>query len=250
MVRKITVIGGTGIEIEGEAVPIDTPYGRVMTRVTKLGGETVLFIPRHGEGHLPPHRVNYRSLLMAAKRWGAVRIISTNTVGSMSWHPVGGFVIPNDFVEFTRSRPSTFFEEEAVHVDLTTPYCPETRLALAAGAKAAGALVAEGVYVCTEGPHLESPATIRMLRNFGDVVGMTGYPEVALARELELCYASVCIVTNPAAGMRRDAMSAAEIAAEMAKSARLLKEIVAAAISMMPEERGCRCGSALAGAGL
>ena len=250
MERKIAVIGGTGIEIEGEAVPIDTPYGRVMTRATKLGGETVLFIPRHGEGHLPPHRVNYRALLWAAKKWGAVCIISTNTVGSMSWHPVGSFVLPIDFVEFTKSRPSTFFEEEAVHVDLTKPYCSETRLALAAGAKAAGALVAEGVYVCTEGPHLESPATIRMLRRFGDVVGMTGYPEVALARELELCYASICIVTNPAAGMRRDAMAAAEIAAEMAKSAHLLKEIVAAAISMMPEERGCRCGSALAKAKL
>jgi 5'-methylthioadenosine phosphorylase len=250
MEKKIAVIGGTGIEIEGEALSIDTPYGKVRPRLTKLSGENVLFIPRHGESHLPPHRVNYRALLVAAKKWGAVRVISTNTVGTMSWHPVGSFVLPIDFVEFTKARPSTFFEEEAVHVDLTSPYCPEARVALAAGAKAAGALVAEGVYVCTEGPHLESPATIRMLRSFGDVVGMTGYPEVALARELELCYASICIVTNPATGMRNDAMSAAEIVDEMAKSARLLREIIEGAISMMPGERRCRCGSALAEARL
>jgi 5'-methylthioadenosine phosphorylase len=250
MEKKIAVIGGTGIDIEGEAHPIDTPYGRVTSRLARLAGDEVLFIPRHGECHLPPHRVNYRALLWAAKKWGATRVISTNTVGTMSWHPVGSLVLPVDFVEFTRSRTSTFFEEEAVHVDLTTPYCPEVRLALAASGKVAGALVAEGVYVCTEGPHLESHAQIRMLRSFGDVVGMTGYPEVVLARELELCYASICIVTNPAAGMRSDAMSATEIMSEMAKSARLLREIIEGAISMMPEERRCSCGRALAGARL
>ena len=124
------------------------------------------------------------------------------------------------------------------------------RRALAAGAEAAGAFADHGIYVCTEGPHLESPAQIRMLRSFGDVVGMTGYPEVVLARELELCYASICIVTNPAAGMRDDAMSAAEITGEMTKSARLLRDIIEGAISMMPEERSCSCGSALVGAGL
>jgi len=250
MEKRIAVIGGTGIEMEGDLAPIDTPYGRVRARLTKSDGENVLFIPRHGEGHLPPHRVNYRALLWAAKNWGAVRVISTNTVGTMSWHPVGSFVLPTDFVEFTKSRRSTFFEEGAVHVDLTTPYCPEVRLALAASGKAAGALVAEGVYVCTEGPHLESPAQIRMLRRFGDVVGMTGYPEVALARELELCYASICIVTNPAAGMRKEAMSATEITGEMAKSAHLLREIIEGVISMMPVERRCSCGRALAGARL
>jgi 5'-methylthioadenosine phosphorylase len=247
---KIAVIGGTGIEMEGGAVSIDTPFGRVEAKVSELEGETVLFIPRHGRSHLPPHRVNYRALLWAAKGWGASRVISTNTVGTMSWHPVGSFVVPSDFVELTRSRPSTFFEEEAVHVDLTIPYCPEVRRALASGAKAASATVSDGTYVCTEGPHLESPAQIRMLRRFGDVVGMTGYPEVVLARELELCYASICIVTNPAAGMRKDSMAATEIVDEMAKSALLLRQIIRGAVSMMPEERGCRCGSALAEARL
>ncbi|HPJ30471.1 MAG TPA: MTAP family purine nucleoside phosphorylase [Methanothrix sp.] len=247
---KVAVIGGTGFELEGEGLSIDTPYGGVKAMRTKLKGREILFIPRHGDRHLPPHRVNYRALLWAAKAAGAVRVVSTNTVGTMSWHPVGSFVLPIDFVELTRSRPSTYFEEEAVHVDLTTPYCPEVRRALAEGAKSAGGPVSEGVYVCTEGPHLETPATIRMLRSFGDVVGMTGYPEVVLARELELCYASICIVTNPAAGMRNEAMSATEIVEEMAKSARLLEEIVESAISMLPEERGCSCGRALTGARL
>jgi len=250
MEKKIAVIGGTGIDLEGDLASIDTPYGRVEPKATELNGEEVLFIPRHGEGHLPPHRVNYRALLWAAKKWGAVRVISTNTVGTMSWHCVGSFVVPIDFVEFTKSRPQTFFEEEAVHVDLTKPYCPEVRRALTEGAKVAGAEVYEGVYVCTEGPHLESPASIRMLRSFGDVVGMTGYPEVALARELELCYASICVVTNPAAGMRKDAMSATEIVDQMAKSMGLLREIIKATISMMPEKRRCVCSSALAEARL
>ena len=247
---KIAVIGGTGFEVGGEHSLIDTPYGPVMAAATELCGREVLFIPRHGEAHLPPHRVNYRALLWAARASGAVRVVSTNTVGSMAWHPVGSYVIPTDFVDFTKSRPSTFFEEGAVHVDLTAPYCPEVRRALAAGAEAAGVLVSYGIYVCTEGPHLESPAQIRMLRRFGDVVGMTGYPEVVLARELELCYASICIVTNPAAGMRKDSMSAAEITTEMARSARLLWEVIEAAISMIPEERGCSCGRALAEARL
>lgn len=250
MEKKIAVIGGTGIDIEGEAISIDTPYGKVKLRVTKFNGEEILFIPRHGEGHLPPHRVNYRALLWAAKKWGAVRVISTNTVGTMSWHPVGSFVVPHDFVEFTKSRLQTFFEEEAVHVDMTSPYCAEARSALIGGAKVAGAEVNQGIYVCTEGPHLESPAQIRMLRRFGDVVGMTGYPEVALARELELCYASLCIVTNPAAGMRKEAMAATEIVDQMAKSMGFLKEILNAVISIMPEERRCRCSSALAEAKL
>ena len=250
MNKKIAVIGGTGFGMEGEASFIDTPYGQVRAEAIEVGGREVLFIPRHGEVHLPPHRVNYRAILWVAKAAGAVRVISTNTVGTMSWHPVGSFVIPIDFVEFTRSRPATFFEEETVHVDLTTPYCPEVRRALTAGAEAAGALVSDGTYVCTEGPHLESPAQIRMLRRFGDVVGMTGYPEVVLARELGLCYASICIVTNPAAGMRIDSMAAAEITREMARSARLLREVIEAAISMIPEERGCSCCRALAEARL
>ncbi|MDF0589861.1 MTAP family purine nucleoside phosphorylase [Candidatus Methanocrinis natronophilus] len=250
MDSKVAVIGGTGVEMVGEAIGIDTPFGWVEAKDGEVAGDGLLFIPRHGEVHLPPHRVNYRALLWAAKAWGARRVISTNTVGSMSWHPVGSYVIPDDFVDFTKSRASTFFEEEAVHVDLTAPYCPEVRRVLVDGAKAASGLVSGGVYVCTEGPHLESPAQIRMLRRFGDVVGMTGYPEVVLARELELCYASICIVTNPAAGMRKDSMSAAEITAEMERSSGLLMEIIAAAASKIPEERGCSCGRALAEARL
>lgn len=250
MDNKVAVIGGTGVEMEGEAITIDTPFGGVEARTVELSEGSLLFIPRHGEVHLPPHRVNYRALLWAAKAWGAHRAISTNTVGSMSWHPIGSYVIPEDFVDFTKSRSSTFFEEEAVHVDLTAPYCPEVRRALVDGAKAAGASVSGVVYVCTEGPHLESPATIRMLRRFGDVVGMTGYPEVVLARELELCYASICIVTNPAAGMRKDSMSAAEITAEMEISSGLLMEIIAVAASKIPKERFCSCGRALAEARL
>ena len=135
------------------------------------------------------------------RRSGVSAIISTNTVGSMAGHPLGSIFLPSDFVEFTKCRPNTFFEEKAVHVDMSRPYCPVLRNSLAEAARSLGQQVAEGVYVCAEGPHLESPAQIRMMRQFGDVVGMTGYPEVVLAREAALCYASLCIITNPAAGM-------------------------------------------------
>ncbi|MCK7508980.1 MAG: MTAP family purine nucleoside phosphorylase [Desulfobacterales bacterium] len=122
---------------------------------------------------------------------GAGAVISINTVGSMAGHPPGSIFFPDDFVEFTKCRPNTFFEDKAVHVDMSQPYCPALRSSLAEAARALGRQAAEGVYVCAEGPHLESPAQIRMMRQFGDVVGMTGYPEVVLAREaaLMLCVA-------------------------------------------------------------
>lgn len=250
MRSKVAVIGGVGIDLGGDPVLLNTPYGKVQAKESSLGKLDVIFIFRHGEDHLPPHRVNYRALLSAAQISGAERVVSTNTVGSMSHHPVGSFVIPLDFVEFTKSRPSTFFEERAVHVDLTHPYCPEIRDALKEGVKAEGLEPYDGVYVCTEGPHLETPAQIRMMKNFGDVVGMTGYPEVVLARELELCYAALCIVTNPAAGMRPDSMTASEIVDQMANSMGLLKEVVFSALTKIPVERHCPCKDALSQAKL
>lgn len=247
---KIAVIGGVGVDLGGEYISIETPYGKVRAKEATLEGIDAVFIPRHGKRHLPPHNVNYKALLCAAKMFGAQRVLSTNTVGTMSWHPVGSFVVPHDFVEFTTVRSRTFFEERAVHVDLTDPYCPEIRKGLKEALRSLGLEPYDGIYVCTEGPHLETPAQIRMLRQFGNVVGMTGYPEVVLARELELCYASLCIVTNPAAGMRDDAMTVAEIVVEMEKSMDLLREVVAAAVARIPEERCCSCQYALSEAKL
>lgn len=238
----LAVIGGLGFSMDGLADEVDTPYGRVPILRSRIKGIRVAFISRHGEGHLPPHRVDYRALICAARVAGAQAIISTNTVGSMAGHPPGSIFLPSDYVEFTSCRHNTFFEDRAVHVDMSLPYCPVLRGALKEAARALGRPVAEGVYVCAQGPHLESPAQIRMMREFGDVVGMTGYPEVVLAREAGICYASLCVITNPAAGMAEGSdLSLTGISDIMNDSQDALLQIIQQTASTIEGERSCRC---------
>ena len=250
----LAVIGGVGYALEGLADEVETPYGKVPIVRSRMRGQKIIFISRHGDGrdgHLPPHKVNYRAIVSAAKISGASVVISTNTVGSMAGHPMGSIFLPSDFVEFTKCRPNSFFEEKAVHVDMSRPYCPGLRASLAEAACSIGQQVAEGVYVCAEGPHLESPAQIRMMRQFGDVVGMTGYPEVVLAREAALCYASLCVVTNPAAGMAgRSDLAISEIADIMKKSEETVGEIIYLAAQKISAQRSCGCQDALENAAL
>jgi len=250
---ELAVIGGVGYSLGGLADEVETAYGRVPVVYTRMRGKRMIFISRHGDGsggHLPPHRVNYRAIISAAKKSGATAVISTNTVGGMAGQPLGSIFLPDDFVEFTKCRPSTFFEDKTVHVEMSRPYCPVLRAALAGAARSLSLPISEGVYVCTEGPHLESPAQIRMMRLYGDVVGMTGYPEVALAREAEMCYASICIVTNPAAGMSEKQLSASEIAGLMDGCRQSISDIIYRAAQDISADRPCRCRQALADAGL
>jgi len=241
----LAVIGGLGFSLEGLQDEVETPYGRVPLIRSRMKGIRVAFLSRHGEGHLPPHKVNYRALICAARESGAGAVISINTVGSMAGHAPGSIFIPSDFVEFTSCRPNTFFDDQAVHVDMSQPYCPALRSALAGAAQALGRQAAEGVYVCAQGPHLESPAQIRMMRQFGDVVGMTGYPEVVLAREAGLCYALLCVVTNLAAGMAGNRLALTDISDLMKNSHDAVMEIVQQAALLFPAERSCGCRSAL-----
>ncbi len=246
MNAELAVIGGLGFCLEGQSDEVETPYGRVPVAFTRMKGQKVVFISRHGEDHLPPHKVNYRAIISAAKKCGATRVISTNTVGTMAGHSVGSFFLPADFVEFTKTRVTTFYEDKAVHVDMSEPYCSELRSCLSEAARTLGLQVSEGVYVCSEGPHLESPAQIRMMRQFGDVVGMTGYPEVALAKEATLCYASLCIVTNPACGMTGGKpLTILEISDLMNKCNEGVREIIYRAAQRIPTERSCGCQNAL-----
>jgi 5'-methylthioadenosine phosphorylase len=169
----------------------------------------------------------------------------------MADHPIGSFVLPTDFVEFTKCRINSFFEDNAVHVDMSQPYCPQLRSSLAEAARSLELPVSEGVYVCSEGPHLESPAQIRMMRHFGDVIGMTGYPEVVLAREAALCYASVCIVTNPACGMAGDrGLCASEIADLMEICSENVKALIYQAAQKEMGYISCGCKDALANSAL
>jgi 5'-methylthioadenosine phosphorylase len=245
----VAVIGGLGLRLDGRPEMVSTPYGLVPVLLARLQGSDVLFVSRHENAHLPPHKVNYRGIIWALKESGAERVISANTVGSMRGHPAGSFFLPVDFVEFTHSRPNTFFEERAVHVDMGTPYCSELRSCLRRSLISLGQEPSEGVYVCTEGPHLESPAQIRMLQQFGDVVGMTGYPEVALAREACLCYASLCLVTNPACGLAGAGdLLASDISEMIQESTKSISEVIGRAVEMIPPQRSCRCQEALSGA--
>lgn len=239
----IAVISGVGFDLDGVSDKIETPYGNVNVQLISLEGKNAVFVSRHGKNHLPPHKVNYRAILWAARKSGASRVISINTVGTMSYHRVGSFFLPLDFVEFTKSRNNTFFDERAAHVDMSQPYCPELLSCLQDTMLELTIRPYKGVYVCAEGPHLESPAQIRMMRQFGDVIGMTGYPEVVLARELGLCYASLCIVTNEACGMKEGRrISLSEIMQQMNLLSSSVKEIISRTAEKIPTERSCYCG--------
>ena len=250
---RIAVIGGSGFEslLQGSrALRIGTPNGPVpLITVGLVGKEEVAFLPRHGPKHdLPPHKVNYRANMRALKQLGIERIIATNAVGSIntSYNP-GDLAIPEDIIDMTKSRTSTFFEGSPVtHIDVSQPYCPELRKILIDCTKGSR-LKAWGnsVMVATEGPRYETPAEIRMLRTLGgDIVGMTGAPETFLARELEICYSTVCFISNRAAG-QQDKLSHIEVV-EMGK--RVMPEVTAIirkSIGIIPMKRSCPCAKAI-----
>ena len=209
----LAVIGGTGVYRlaaleDEEARHIDTPYGAPSgpLRIGRLGEVRIAFLARHGEGHaLPPHKVNYRANLFALKQAGAHRVLALNTVGGIT-DAYGPRVLacPDQLVDYTWGRESTFWdgEGEALHVDFGHPYSPMFRHKLLAAARVTGVRVVDGgCYGATQGPRLETNAEIARMRRDGcDLVGMTGMPEAALARELGLEYACLAIVANWAAG--------------------------------------------------
>lgn len=248
---EIAVLGGVGFNSyqELESQSVHTPYGEVTVYFTSIKGKKIAVIPRHaGENHIPPHRINYRANIWAVYSIGAKRVISTNSVGSMRGHPVGSFVVIDDFIDFTRNRPSTFYDERTVHVDVSEPYCPEIKTALKDALEKRGLPYTEGIYACTEGPRFETRAEIRMMNQFADVVGMTGVPEVTLAKELSLCYASLAIITNQACGMTTQKLTADEVTEVVGKAQDAIFEIISDTIENIPETRNCRCRFAKEGA--
>ncbi|HTX61082.1 MAG TPA: S-methyl-5'-thioadenosine phosphorylase [Methanobacterium sp.] len=250
----VGIIGGTGIyeivelgtELENKV--LQTPYGNSpeMT-LFNLHGRTVVFMSRHAAGHAhPPHMVNYQANIWALKKMGVDRIIATNAVGSMhqSIKP-GDLVVPHDFLDFTRLRKNTFYDDRTVHVDVTRPYCTQLRDILNSSRK----VIEKGVYVCTEGPRFETGAEVQMYRQLGGtVVGMTGLPEAVLSRELEMCYASVCTVSNYAASISPDKLTIDEVFDEVEKKRGVLIELISDTIKKIPESYNCNCRSALDGA--
>lgn len=250
---RLGIIGGSGFYALGpsklEAVAIDTPFGPVTTYRGELGGREIVFLPRHGRDHqTPPHLINYRANIVALKTWECQRIIAANAVGAIdeSLKP-GTMALPHQFLDFTSARARTLYEppeHKPVHTDMTEPYCPELRQALRQAAEEIGfSPLPDVVYVCAEGPRFETAAEIRMFDQWGgEVVGMTGVPEVVFAREAGLCYASVCVVTNFAAGISPQPIRAAEVNELMAEKLDDLILLIEKAASRLPDERTCGCG--------
>ncbi len=238
------IIGGTGINFRGPTSPlknardetIETRWGKAQITRAEYSGREIIFLHRHAatDGSsrvVPPHSINYRANVAALKKLGATGIFASTAVGSLraDWPP-GTLVLLDDFIDGTSGRNKTFFDEHAIHIDVTQPYCPALReLLKGTAARLDLKLEDGGTYFCADGPRFETPAEICAYAKWGaDVVGMTGAPEVALAREAHLSYAGVSIATNAAAGMGEQPLTQAEVLetmnAALPNVARLLLE--------------------------
>ncbi|HID46692.1 MAG TPA: S-methyl-5'-thioinosine phosphorylase [Chromatiaceae bacterium] len=239
MTDRIAIVGGSGLawleelEIERQKIVV-TPYGEPSAPLAfgHFAGIPVVFLPRHGGEHtIPPHRVNYRANIWALESVGVKRIISVASVGGISMEP-GILCVPDQIIDYTWGRDHTFVEccetTPIKHVDFSQPYCEELRhILIKAGRNASVRIKTEGTYGATQGPRLESAAEIqRMHRDGCDLVGMTGMPEAALARELDLCFAHLSLVVNWAAGLGKGPITAHEIQKNLDASIELVKSLL------------------------
>ena len=245
----VAIIGGSGVHADTlltapHETTVATADGEVRVWLGTVGDRPVAFLPRHGAGHVvPPHRIDYRANVRALAQLGVRRVYATAAVGALHAELASGtLVIIDQFLDFTHGRRATFHDGDTgvVHVDVADPYCPELRgiLRRHVGEPARDT----GTYVCTQGPRFETGAEIRMFAMLGgDVVGMTGVPEVVLARELGLCYATLATVTNLAAGLTTAPVTHEEVMAAQSAGADRLRSVLAAAVAEVPHDRTCDC---------
>jgi len=244
---KIGILSGHNIHDlfdRSENITVDTSYGSVQFISGKVGVHQVFFVNRHGENaNLPPHKVKYKANIEAFHAAHVDCIISIGTVGSMNKQIVpGDFVIPHDFFDASKSRSLSFFDDSRVHVDMTDPFCPNLRTALIQSCEDNTEITVHknGIYVTTEGPRLETVSEIRFFATIGEIVGMTLVPEVVLAREKGLCFASLCLVCNMAAGFQK-ALSVDEIKHVFSKKESQLTQILKDTISNLTLDFDCSC---------
>ncbi|NLK09078.1 MAG: S-methyl-5'-thioadenosine phosphorylase [Firmicutes bacterium] len=252
---RLALIGGTGVydptmltDISNEVVSTD--YGQVPVAIGSIRNIEVVFMQRHGTGHtVPPHMINYRANIKALKALDVTKIVATSAVGSLDEAmPPGDFVLLNQFIDFTKNRPFTFFDGKdgnVVHTDFTDPYCGTVRNIIETTARDLPLqLHTKGCYVCVEGPRFETPAEIVAFRRLGgDVVGMTNVPEVVLAREAGICYAVIAMVTNFAAGISPTPLTHEEVVSVMDANSKSMREIVMRVLSNLDPELPCTCCS-------
>jgi 5'-methylthioadenosine phosphorylase len=254
------VVGGSGLyEIPGlkitESVKMSSPYGEPSDeyKVGTISGKEVAFLPRHGSLHnVQPHKINYRANIWGFRELGVKRLISIGASGGISSEmKPGAIVVLDQLLDMTSGRKSTFYEEDdVVHIDLTEPFCHELKNYIVDAAEKAGVSVINGgTYLCTDGPRLETAAEIKAFALLGaDLVGMTVMPEAVLAREIEICYAGVSVITNHAAGITVAKLTTTEVVEQMQKSTEKIKKVLKAFFALNFGGSRCLCGQALSDA--
>jgi len=255
---EIGIIGGSGLySIPGltnpHQVEVTTPFGDPsdVFIAGELEGRQVVFLARHGRGHrLLPSELNFRANIFAMKKLGVERIISISAVGSLKLeHKPTEFVVPDQFIDRTTLRHATFFGEGIVgHVAFGDPVCATVAKAIEQGAQSAGVVVKPGgVYVCMEGPQFSTRAESNLYRSWGaDIIGMTNLQEAKLAREAEICYATMAMVTDyDCWHQEHDAVSVDQVVAVLHQNSANASRAVRAAVAAMPRERACACATAL-----
>jgi 5'-methylthioadenosine phosphorylase len=256
---EIGIIGGSGLyEMPGlsqaKELRLKTPFGAPSDRyvIGTLAGRKVAFLARHGRGHrLLPSELNFRANVYGFRQLGVERIVSLSAVGSLKEeHQPLDFVIPDQFFDRTRHRIDTFFGNGIVaHVSFADPVCGELARVVEGACQKVGVRGKRGgTYVCMEGPQFSTKAESNLYRSWGmDVIGMTNLQEAKLAREAELCYVSVAMVTDyDCWHPGHDAVTVDQVVAVLAKNAENAAKVLLATIAAMPSGRGCKCGSALA----
>jgi 5'-methylthioadenosine phosphorylase len=252
----IGIFGGTGIYDSGlledpKEVTIETPYGKTSDSITigVFKGKKIAFMPRHGKKHtIPPHLINFRANIWAFKQIGVKRIVAPSAVGSLREELApGAFVLPNQFLDFTKSRKGTFSDEgKVIHISVADPFCPELQSAIKEAARDQNIQIhSERTYVCVEGPRFSTKAESRFFRSTGaDIIGMTLVPECQLAREAQMCYVSICTVTDYDVWAEKP-VTAKEVIETLKKNVENTKRLLTSLPDLIPTSRRCYCAKAL-----
>ena len=254
---EIGIFGGTGIYdpgllSESKEITVNTPFGKTSDSITvgMYKGRKVAFMPRHGRKHtIPPHLINFRANIWAFKEMGIKRIIAPSAVGSLQEKlKPGDFVIPNQFIDFTKSRKYTLFEDgKVIHISVADPFCPELQSSVFSAAKKIDLhLHKDATYVCIEGPRFSTRAESKFYKNVigADIIGMTLVPECQLAREAQICYVSISTVTDYDVWAEKP-VTAKEVLETLSKNVQTTKNLLGVLLELIPQQKSCSCAKAL-----
>lgn len=253
---EIGIFGGTGIYDSGllenvQEIDIDTPYGKPSDTITVgvFNGRKIAFLPRHGKKHtIPPHMINFKANIWAFKELGVTRIIAPSAVGSLKEElEPGHFALPSQFIDFTKSRDGSFSKEgRVIHISVSDPFCTELQSSiLQVTDKQDVEMHKDCTYVCIEGPRFSTKAESKFYRTTeADIIGMTLVPECQLAREAQICYASISTITDYDVWAEKP-VTAKEVLETLSKNVVKTKKILTGLIEKIPKTRSCSCAKAL-----